>query len=157
MGDPQHYVKKKRRETDPRSTGRKIIMTEHKSFRISDFSFRDIPGFIAGYLLISIVVVCIGLLLEPLPEFWRGALLGGGVALMAAYLLLVPSPKKIDVAALPQPSESVRAKCVDPNCSLAEVVKAYRDETGLGLSEAKAVVDFYRASKSPKEQDSTAT
>ena len=127
-------------------------MTEHKSFRVSDFSFRDVPGFIAGYILISIVAVCIGLLLEPLPEFWRGGLLGGGVALMVAYRLLAPSPQKIDVAALPQPSGAVRAKCDDPNCSLAEAVKAYRDETGLGLSEAKAAVDFYRASKSPKEQ-----
>lgn len=61
---------------------------------------------------------------------------------------------QIDVAALPQLSEAVREKCDDLDCPLVEAVKAYRDETGLGLSEAKAVVDFYRASNSPKEQDS---
>ena len=39
---------------------------------------------------------------------------------------------------------------------LVEAVKAYRDETGLGLSEAKAVVESYRASRHHLEGDDTA-
>lgn len=122
-------------------------MSEHRSFRPSDFSLLDIPGFIVAYLIISVVSVGLGLLLEGLPDFWRGLLLGGGLALMGSFLLSRPRPRIIDVAALPQPSAEIRAKCDDRNCSLVEAVKAYRDETGLGLSEAKAVVESYRASK----------
>ena len=122
-------------------------MTEHRSFRSSDFSLRDIPGFIVTYLIISVVSVGVGLFLEGLPDFWNGVLLGGGLALMGAFLLFVPRHRKIDVAALPQPSAAVRAKCDDSSCSLVEAVKAYRDETGLRLVEAKAFVDSYRASK----------
>ena len=71
--------------------------------------------------------------------------------------MLGPRTCKIDVAALPQPSEKVRAKCDDPNCSLVEAVKAYREETGLGLSEAKAVVESYRASKRRLAKNDTMT
>lgn len=123
-------------------------MTEHKSFRPSDVSLREIPGIIVACFVISVVFVALRLLLSGLPDFWNGLLLGGGLALMGAFLLLVRNTRKIDVGALPQPSEEVRAKCEDPNCSLVEAIKAYRDETGLGLSEAKAVVDSYRANNS---------
>ena len=127
-------------------------MTEHKSFRSSDFSFgdftlRNVGGFLAAYLVIAVLCICIGLFLEILPQFWRGVLLGGGLALIAAFRMFGPKPQQIDVAALPHPSAEVKAKCDDPNCSLVEAVKAYRDQTGLGLSEAKAVVDSYRANK----------
>ena len=120
-------------------------MSDPKPFRPSDFSLRDIPGFVIVYLVISVASVGLGLLLERMPEFWRGFLFGGGLALMGALILFGPKPRKIEVAALPQPSEEVRAKCDDPNCSLVEAVKAYRDETGLGLSEAKALIESYRA------------
>jgi len=133
------------------------IMTEHRSFRPSDFSLQDIPGFVVAYLIISVVSVGLGLLLAGLPDFWRGLLFGGGLALMGSFLLFRPRPRNIDVAALPQPSVEVRAKCDDLNCSLVEAVKAYRDETGLGLSEAKAVVESYRASKRRLEQNETET
>ena len=130
-------------------------MTEHRSFKPSDFSLRDVPGFIFGYLIISVLFVGLGLFFEGLPDFWRGLLLGGGLALVGS--LFGPRLRQIDVAALPQPSVEVRAKCDDPNCSLVEAVKAYRDETGLGLSEAKAVVDSYKASKSHLDQNGTET
>lgn len=137
-------------------------MNKQRSFRPSDFSFRDfslrnIGAFFAAYLVIAVFSICIGLFLGALPEFWRGVLLGAGLGLVGAFLLFAPRPQKIDVAALPKPSADVRAKCDDPNCSLAEAVKAYRDETGLGLSEAKAVLDSYRASQRLPEQDDTMT
>lgn len=76
---------------------------------------------------------------------------------MGAFLLFAPKHRKIDVGALPQPSGEVRAKCDDPDCSLVEAVKAYRDDTGLGLSEARAVVESYRARKHQLEQNDTVT
>jgi hypothetical protein len=129
-----------------------VIMTQHRSFRISDFSFRDVPWAVAAYLLISLFSIGFGVLLESLPEFWRGVLLGGGLGggcsfLLTCYFLLGPATKEIDVASLPEPSATVIAKCDDPACSLAEAVKAYRDETGLGLTEAAAVLRNYQASK----------
>ena len=86
-----------------------------------------------------------------------GSNTGIGLALVGAFFLFAPRPRKIDVAALPKPSADVRAKCDDPNCSLAEAVKAYRDETGLGLSEAKAALDSYSESKHLPEEDDTMT
>ena len=132
-------------------------MTEHKSFRISGFSIRDIPWAVAAYFILSLLSIGLGVFLESLPEFWSGFLSGAGLALVGAFLLLGPRTRKIDVAALPQPSEKVRAKCDDPNCSLVEAVKAYREETGLGLSEAKAVVESYRASKRRLAKNDTMT
>ena len=132
-------------------------MTEHKSFRVTNFSIRDVPALVVGYLIVAAIAACIGLFLEAIPEFWRGFLLGVGATLIAAFLLLGPRPKKIKVSDLPQPSEAVRAKCADLDCPLVEVVKAYRDETGLGLTEAKAVVDSYRARVRSLEQDDTMT
>ena len=127
-------------------------MTQHRSFRISDFSFRDVPWVVAAYLIIALFSIGLGVLLESLPDFWRGLLIGGGCALCASavlayYFLLGPATKDIDVAALPRPSASVMAKCDDPACSLAEAVKAYSEETGVGLTEAAAVLRNYQASK----------
>ena len=136
-------------------------MDKHRSFRPSDFSLRDFSlrntgRFLTIYLVISAVMICIGLFLEALPEFWKGALLGGGWAWMAAVLLFRPKAEEIDVAALPQPSAAVRAKCDDPNCTFVEAVKAYRYQTGLGLSKAMAVIESYTASKRLLEQDDPA-
>jgi hypothetical protein len=144
-------------EAGLRPKGIKFIMTEHKSFRISGFSIRDIPWAVAAYFILSLLSIGLGVFLESLPEFWSGFLSGAGLALVGAFLLLGPRTRKIDVAALPQPSEKVRAKCDDPNCSLVEAVKAYREETGLGLSEAKAVVESYRASKRRLAKNDTMT
>ena len=63
-------------------------MTEHKSFRPSDFSLRDVPGFIVAYLIISAASVVIGLLVEGLPGFWKGVLLGAGCAMLVSVPLL---------------------------------------------------------------------
>lgn len=132
-------------------------MTQHRSFRPSNFSSRDIPGFMVAYLIISIASVALGLFFEGMPDFWRGMLVGAGLAWISSILFYSPRGRKIDVTALPQPSAEVRAKFDNPNCSLIEAVKAYRAETGLGLSEAKAVVDSYRARKSHLEQNNTKT
>ena len=127
-------------------------MSEHKSFRVSDFSLRDIPWAVAAYIIISLLSIGLGLVLESLPSFWSGLLLGAGGALLIAYLLLRPVKKEVDIAALPRPSASVRAICDDRAGSFVAAVKAYRDETGLGLSEATAVLRDYQASKKHQEQ-----
>lgn len=119
-------------------------MSKHKSFRISDFSLRDLPWAVGAYFVLSIFSIGIGLLLEAVPPFLSGLLLGVGGALLFAFFLLRPLEKEVDVAALPSPSANVRAKCDDPAGSLVEAVKAYREETGLGLAEAKAVLQEYQ-------------
>jgi hypothetical protein len=124
-----------------------IIMKQLGSFRISDFSLRDVPWGFAAYLILSVFSIGLGAFLDSLPEFWSGLFLGAGCALLASFFLLRPAKKEVDVAALPSPSASVMAKCDDPDCSLAEAVKAYREETGLGLTEAAAVLRNYQASK----------
>jgi hypothetical protein len=129
-----------------------VTMSKQRSFKISDFSLRDAPWAIAAYLVISLLSIGLGVVLESLPEFWSGVLLGAGCALLGSALfalcfLLGPSTKQVDVAALPEPSATVRAKCDDPGGSLVEAVKAYREETGLGLTEATAVLRKYQASK----------
>ena len=121
-------------------------LTEHKSARISDFSIRDVPRAIAAYLVISVFSIGLGVFLESLPKFWSGLLLGAGIALPVALLLFRAGGKKVDVSALPSPSARVRAKCDDPSGSFVEAVKAYREETGLGLSEATAVLRHYQSS-----------
>ena len=122
-------------------------MTEHRSFRISDFSIRDVPWVVAAYLILSLSSIVLGVFLESLPKFWSGLLLGAGCGFLASFFLFRPAKKEADVAAFPRPSARVKAKCDDPACSLAEVVKAYREETGLGLTEATAVLRNYRASR----------
>jgi hypothetical protein len=128
-----------------------IIMNEHGSFRISDFSLRDVPWAVVAYLIMALFSIGLGGLLESLSEFWRGVLLGGGCAWLASligyYFLLGTATKEIDVASLPRPSATVMAKCDDPTCSFVEAVKAYREETGLGLTEATAVLRHYQSSK----------
>jgi hypothetical protein len=129
-----------------------FVMAEHKSFRISDFSLRDAPWGIAAYLIISAFAIGLGLLLESLPRFWSGLLLGAGGAFIVAFILLRPVQKKVDIATLPNPSDHVKAMCDDPACSFIEAVKAYRDETGLGLSEATAVLKHYQNDRKQGEQ-----
>ena len=138
-------------EAGPRRKRTKTLMTEHKPFRVSDFSLRDLPWAVAAYLLLSLFSVGLGLFLESLPSFWSGLLLGAGGAFIVAFFLLRPVKKKVDVAALPSPSANVRAKCDDPSGSFVEAVKAYRDETGLGLAEATAVLRNYQATKQPRD------
>lgn len=130
----------------------RTIMTEHRLFRISDFSLRDVPWAIAAYLIISLFSISLGIFLESLSEFWSGLLLGAGCATLVSYILLQLEKREVEVAAFPRPSASVMAKCDDPACSLVEAVKAYREETGLGLSEAAAVLRNYQASNLQKEK-----
>ena len=62
-------------------------MSDPKSFKPTDFSLRDIAGFVVIYLIISVVAVALGLLAEGLPDFWKGVLLGSGVTLIVALLI----------------------------------------------------------------------
>lgn len=117
-------------------------MKKHRSFVPSDFSLRDIPGFLAAYIFISALSVVFGLLLESVSPFLGGIICGLGGGFLGALALLTPR-KSIDIATLPEPSANVRAKCDDPNCTLVEAVKTYRDETGLSLSQGTAVVKAY--------------
>ena len=72
-------------------------MNEQKSFRPSDFSLREIPGFIVIYIIISLVSVATGFIVEQLPDIWKGTLLGLGVGLIAALIILRPrTGKKTD-------------------------------------------------------------
>lgn len=119
-------------------------MGKHRSFVVSDFSLRDMPYFLVGYLVSCVICVLIGIAVETLPLFLRGLLCGIAVGLAVALALLSPR-KAVDIASLPEPSAAVRAKLDDPNCSLVEVVKLYRSETGLGLTEATAVLKVYLA------------
>ena len=65
-------------------------MKEHRSFMPSDFSFRDLPGFVPAFLVVSFLSVGLGLFIETAPAFLSGALIGGGGALALALLLFLP-------------------------------------------------------------------
>ena len=124
-------------------------MTRHRPFRPSDFSLRDIPGFLVGYVIISTICVVGGLLLETLPPFGRGVLLGLGMGFFGA-LFLLRKKRAIDIGNLPQPSENVRRLCDDPACTFpsplfVKAVKLYRAKTNLHLTEATAVLKAYIA------------
>jgi len=130
-------------------------MSKQRSFLLSDFSLRDVPAAIVVYVILAAICVLAGLLLEALPPFWRGLLSGMGLGLCSALILLtlLYRRQKIDTTDLPEPSAEVRRICEDPNSTLAEAVKAYCDETGLGLAEGTAVVKGYLAKlKGPREQ-----
>lgn len=72
-------------------------MNEQQSFRPRDFSLREIPGFIVIYIVISLVCVAMGFIVEQLPDLWKGVLLGLGVGLIAAFIILRPrTGKKAD-------------------------------------------------------------
>jgi len=58
--------------------------------------------------------------------------------------------KSINVTALPSPSANVRAMCDDPTGSFTRAVKAYREEIGLDLAEATAVLRDYQTTKQPR-------
>jgi hypothetical protein len=130
-------------------------MTKHRTFLLSDFSLRDVPGAIVVYVIVAAICVLAGLALESVPPFWRGLLSGVGLGLCGALILLtlLYRRQKIDTTDLPEPSAEVRRICEDPNSTLAKAVKAYRDETGLGLAEATAVLKAYLTKlNNPREQ-----
>jgi hypothetical protein len=130
-------------------------MSKHRSFLLSDFSLRDVPAAIVVYVILAAICVLAGLLLEALPPFWRGLLSGMGLGLCIALILLtlLHRRQEIDTTDLPEPSAEVRRICEDPNSTLAEAVKAYHDETGLGLAEGTAVLKAYLTKlNNPREQ-----
>jgi len=77
-------------------------MSEHRSFVPRDFSLRDIPGFLVGYVILSAICVLVGLTIEGLPPFWGGVLCGLGIGFLGA-LLLLREKQDIDIASLPEP------------------------------------------------------
>lgn len=117
-------------------------MKMHRSFIPSDFSSRDTFQFLIIYIVISAICVGVGLLFETITEFWRGLLCGIGLGLSVPLILFYPK-KEIDITSFPEPSDNVKMICDDPNYSLVEAIKAYRKETGLGLSEATSVLKAY--------------
>jgi hypothetical protein len=120
-------------------------MTKHRSFLLSGFSLRDVPAAIVVYVILAAISVLAGLILQSLPPFHRGILSGVGLGSCSTLVLLVLICRKreVDTTVLPEPSAEVRRICEDPTSTLAEAVKAYRDETGLGLAEATAVMKAY--------------
>ena len=115
----------------------------------SDFSFRDLPGFVPAFLVVSFLSVGLGLFIETAPAFLSGALIGGGGALALALLLFGPVDSAIDADLLPEPSEKVRALCASRDFSSIDAIKAYREETGLGLAEARIAVERCREASRP--------
>lgn len=114
-------------------------MSRHRSFLPSDFSLRDVPGFLVAYLLMSAACVAAGVFLERLPPFWQGILCGAGLGLAAGAWLSLP--RRVDVSSLPPPSPRVRQLCENPACrypsqAFAQAVKAYCDETGAAVADA---------------------
>lgn len=106
---------------------------------------RDVPWAVVVFFILSIFSVSLGILVDNLPDFWRGVLLGSGGGLIASiFLLRPPSHRKPDIAALPQPSERVLALCNDPSSSFVKAVKVYREESGVTLAEATAVLRHYQ-------------
>lgn len=67
-------------------------MNKHRSFRASDFSLRDIPGFLVVYGIIAVFSVFLGLIVEGLPDFWRGALFGAGITMTVSCFLMRSKP-----------------------------------------------------------------
>ena len=117
-------------------------MDDHRSFRASDFRLSDFPYSIAGLGICSALLIGIGLSLETVPSLWKVVLLVIVVGILIPVMFLKTS-KKIDVSKLPEPSASVQQMCHDNSYSLAELVKLYSDESGLGIAECKAVVEKY--------------
>ncbi len=126
-------------------------MKKSRSFVPSDFSFRDTPYLLVAYLVASAICIGVGLAIESIPSFWRGLLAGVGLGFVGALALLRRS-KEIDIASLPKPSSQVRAICSEPDISIVEAVKLYRDETGVSLTEATAVLRAYVAEEQHTDQ-----
>ena len=57
-----------------------------RSFRPSDFSWRDLPYLVAAFLVLSVIAVGSGLLLESLPVIGIGLTAGSGITLILLYL-----------------------------------------------------------------------
>ena len=66
----------------------------HRSFVVTDFSMREIPGALVAYGLLSAVCVVLGLAVESLTSFWQGFVYGIAVALAAVGVLSVLLRKK---------------------------------------------------------------
>ena len=66
----------------------------HRSFVVTDFSMREIPGALVAYGLLSAVCVALGLAVESLTSFWQGFVYGIAVALAAVGVLSLILKKK---------------------------------------------------------------
>ena len=70
------------------------IVNQSKSFRPTDFSLRDVPGFLIAYVILSALFVVGGLVVPLLPPFVNGALFGFGIGLFATMKLVCAKPKE---------------------------------------------------------------
>ncbi|MEO2036325.1 MAG: hypothetical protein ABGZ35_29985 [Planctomycetaceae bacterium] len=130
-------------------------MGKHRSFKPSDFSLRDLSGFLVAYVIISAISVLAGLALPAIPPFWGGLLCGVGIGFLGALLLLYQK-KEIDIINLPEPSTNVKTMCADPNCrfpsrAFIEAVKTYCDESGASLTEGTELLKDYVARQSSQQ------
>jgi len=57
----------------------------HRSFVVTDFSVREIPGALVAYGLVSAACIVLGLAVESLTTFWQGFVFGIAVA-MASFV-----------------------------------------------------------------------
>ncbi|MDG2015433.1 MAG: hypothetical protein P8J33_18150 [Pirellulaceae bacterium] len=126
-------------------------MNKVQSFQISGVHWRDVPGFLVGYVILSVIAVLFGLATEFLSAFWAGAIFGLGSGLLLTVSLL-GCLYQSDGRKLPGPSKNVLLKledsaCPFPSLEFAKAVKIYCDETGADLSEGTAVVKACHAER----------
>lgn len=62
-------------------------MAEHRSFKPGNFSLRNVPGFLVGYIVLFAMCVAVGLVLQALPLFWIGLTCGIGIGFGLGHTL----------------------------------------------------------------------
>ena len=63
-------------------------MKEHKSFKVTDVTAKDMSAFIVVFILMSIFSVGTGALLGSIPPVLSGVLCGAGLTALAIYAIL---------------------------------------------------------------------
>mgnify|MGYP001811770763 CR=1 FL=1 len=68
--------------------------SNRRSFVVTDFSLREIPGALVTYGLVSAVCVVFGLAVESLTSFWQGFVFGIAAAMAAVAGLSLLQKRK---------------------------------------------------------------
>jgi hypothetical protein len=68
--------------------------SRHRSFVPSDFSRRQIPGFLLTFAAIAVVCVLLGMTVEFLTTFWQGFLFGIAAAMAVVVGMSLVLTKK---------------------------------------------------------------
>ena len=124
---------------------------QQRSFGLSDFTWNDVPIYSVGFIAISTLMVILGLVVDSLPSFWAGMLVGAVFGSLLTLRWFYPR-QKFDVEQLPKISPRIKELADDPDSSMAAVVKAYCDETGASLSAGTAVIVEYKKGKQLEDQ-----